>query len=280
VCVAGFFSGLVLLALGAALPARIQTGFLYTGIGLALLSVAAGLAPAGDARLRWIGMSPALGIVLGVMAGASPLILSGSWFGAEDKMGAPSAPASNPRGTSWVGAWFHSDSRSAASTPSGLRAPAPAPPAELPSADEESAGRALEPGLAQAADILEQRAKPLLAEQQRFLLAATKDRSAARGVKAQLESNARELADIQSSLARITSDNRNSGSDLNSVTGAASVIGRLSSSLRVFNESLQSDGPRGDEVRLRQLAYQTALANQFIDQRLAGARAEMRTASR
>jgi hypothetical protein len=224
-------------------------------------------------------MSPAIGIALGVIAGAVPAILTGSLFDSGVHRATMTSGAAKPQPL--TGAWFRAWVTPAAAGPGNeSRAPAAMQPPVTPEAASPSPSAVrLESVLSQTTDVLEQRARPILESQRNLLFAAMKSHTGSAdlaNIGSELQSNARELALIESSLHRIRADNPDLAKEVDAAGGDAQVLRALNDSIRVFNESLESDGgARAGIPRLRQLANQTSLANQWLEQRVATARAEI-----
>lgn len=248
--------GLALIALDGLLPERAQSTSLYTGLALTLICVAAGLA--GNAQVRWRGVSPAAGIVVGLVAGMLPLALRGSWSHAGSNMPQPIATTRAPAVASWQAPPDPRGNREAESSPTSKR---------------------LGPLLAEVAGLV-QKARPALDDQHRVLVAVAQDRTAAAdpdNVRGQLALSARELEDVESSLARIEYQNQDLRKDLNAVIGDMGPLTALNSSLHRMSDP--ADGNSGARGRVIQLATQTLVASQWIDgvdRRVAGARAVIR----
>jgi hypothetical protein len=160
-----------------------------------------------------------------------------------------------------------------------VRASNPLPPQD---ADQSaSPGSKREAVLAEVAGLLEQKARPALDDQRRYLVSLLQDRTATKDpdyIKSGLASNARALGEVESSLARIKSQNRDLSKELDAVIGDSRPLTALNSSLREVSDS-EGDAGANPVVRLRQLATENLVANQWIatvDRRLADARAVSR----
>jgi hypothetical protein len=266
-CIAGFLAGLLLIALDAVLPERAGRAVLYTGVALVLVSVAAILPPVeGGTRLRRWGMSPVIGVILGVIAGALPALLGDHSLFADAGRQIPATATASP----------------AARTRPPMQVAQPRDAAR--SSDSRMSSTRLESALAEAAEALRQRARPVLESQGRFLDTVLRDGTIVRdpeSVRSQLESNARDLAAVESALARIRSDNQDLDTRLDEILGDTTTLGALNSSLRELSGI--NIGAKTNRARMWQLANQTTVASQWADsadRRVADARSESRPVSR
>lgn len=261
VWVVGFVAGLALVALAGVLPERAQGTSLYTGLALALVCAGAGVAGlAANSPLRWQGVSPAVGIVVGLIAGVLPLTVRELWLHA-DLAAAPVISRAPGRALA--------------------RLPGPQTPQAQSNSESESSPstKRLKPLLLEIASLV-QKARPALDSQHRVLVAVAQERSAAIDADAlstRLAYSARDLEDVESSLGRIKSRNQDVGQELDAVIGDMTPLTALNYSLRRMSGS--ADANANARGRVIQLATQTLVTNQWIDgvdRRVAGAQAAIR----
>jgi len=222
---AGILAGLLLMSLAPVLPERVQNPGLFGGIALSLVCMAVALAhPAKDAHLEYRGMSPVIAMLVGLL----PLVGITSWHNSKVEQRAIPAP-----------------------TITLTRAPAPAPLPVQASAPIQEDRRAhasserarLEPILAELQRILGTKAQPALDSQ--YQLLTTVNRSSKNAFlrdpgefRSQLAAAARDLADVQSSLENIKSQNQDYYEELNEVIGDTAALAKLTSGLSALIESL------------------------------------------
>jgi hypothetical protein len=250
---AGIAAGLVLLLVSGLVPERLLIVCAGLGLALALLSAAVLASGAPDARLRWKGASPALAVVLGVIMGALPGLLSGTWRRGEDPPVARSVEArSGPTGGVHTTAMMPvGRQRNAAANP-GL-----APP---------SAGKPLAGDLSEISDLLDRKARPTLEGLHRLLisLADVPESTDSVSLRLQLESSVSNLAEVAASLERIQSENSDLSPELRQVIGGGRALSSLNSSLQQLSLS-QGDVSGYGAPRLRRLANATEAASRWVD---------------
>lgn len=263
----GFMAGLLLVAMAGLVPEHIQSATLYAGVSLALLSVGTEVALLStNTRLKWRGLSPVVGIAVGLIVGALPFIARGPWSHQHEAPAIPTAKAP-------------------------LRTPAPpvpsaqiTPPPQVAESPSPPGSKGMEPALAEVAGLLDQKARPALEQQRRYLISVLMDHTVTRdpdSVRSQLATQARELEEVASSLAAIKSQNRDLSKELEAVIGDTGPLTALANSLRGVSNSLPDDSSTGGNpvIKLRQLTAENMTASQWVgamDERLTGARAGSR----
>ena len=248
----GLAAGILLLALSGLLPERLQLAFAYCGIALALLSAAFLVSLMTHRSLQWKGVSPALGIVLGVLVGAMPGILSSAWHRTGDY------PVARP-------AAVRTAARRPANDVHTVVAMRVVPPDSVAVAAVLPA-KPLGAVLNELSYILDQKARPAL-DSLHGLLTSVADAPESTDVvslRSQLEPGVNDLAEVAASLERIEAENPNLTPELREAIGGGRALGTLNSGLHQL--SLAEGDARGyGASRLRRLANATESAVKWVD---------------
>jgi hypothetical protein len=246
----GIAVGLLLLALSGPLPERLQLLCASGGVALALLSAAVLVSLTAHPSLRWHGISPALGIVLGVTAGALPGLFGGTWL----RAGSHPLPRSvvvrtDPRpGTDM-------QPLTAAAGPPERLAVAAASTGKLPGAL-----------LSELSYLLDRKARPALDGLNRLLtsLADAPDAADPVTLRVQLEPSVNELSEVAASLEKIEAENTDLPPGLRQAIAGGRPLSALTSSLHQLTLA-QGDARGYGAPRLRRLASAADSASRWLD---------------
>jgi hypothetical protein len=254
----GIAAGFILLLVSGLLPESLLIVCAGSSIALALLSAAVLVSSASHARLRWKGASPALAIVLGVIIGALPGLLSGVWRRGEDH---PVARTAAVRMTTSLRREAHS------------AATMPVVPQENVAVPAAPAGKPPAAALSELCYILDRKARPALDSLDRLLtsLADAPESTDPISLRSQLEPSLSELAQVAASLERIQSDNPDLSPQLREAIGSGRALSSLNSGLHQLT-LYQGDARGYGASRLRRLANATEAASRWVesvDQQLA-----------
>lgn len=275
----GFVSGLLLMTSAGWLPAHLQNATLYSGLALALVSVGGHLVfHTSGASLRWKGVSPAVALVVGLMAGVLPLVLGGSRVTGRDRaVVAAAAP-----GSAREGVYQSPNAEQGALTRRGaLPGVGPALPVVSASSggapgaadpDAGASGSRLDVVRGELGELLARKARPVLESQSQILNSTLQGHITAAelaSLRPQLEANARTLQDVKAALDTMKSGNE----ELSARLGDAEVLTTLDVGIRKFSEAMarNPEAPGTALPFLRHIAQTTMAADQWIDQQLAPA---------
>lgn len=226
VWIAGILSGFLLIGLCAVVPERLQAVTVYIGVALTLINTTAVLlSSAGNAWLEWRGVFPVLAMIVGAVLIVAATVRS--HLENNKNTAIPLNPVSAPM----------SARREPETTPV-------APTSQDESPASQSAGKPLAPLLMEIQTILNLRVRPALSE-----LAQSLSREPQPDIlRSELKPTSDKLAEAQSSLERITSQNQDLSEQLATVMGDPRTLAELNGALRGFVESLGSTGTPAAEV--------------------------------
>lgn len=246
----GIAVGLLLLALSGPLPERLQLLCASCGIALALLSAAVLVSLTAHPSLRWHGISPALGIVLGVIAGALPGLFGGTWLRA----------GNHPLPRTVI---VRTDPR-----PGNNIQPltAAAGPPERLAVTAASTGKLPDALLSELSYLLDRKARPALDGLNRLLtsLADSPDAADPVNLKVQLEPSVNELSEVAASLGKIEAENTDLPPGLRQAIAGGRPLSALTSSLHQLTLA-QGDARGYGAPRLRRLASAADSASRWLD---------------
>src|SRR5215472_16988680 len=247
-------AGMVAVLASGLLPERLLIGCAASGAALALLGAAVLLSSASHSELRWKGASPAFAIVLGVIVGALPGLLSGTWRRADDQ------PVARPRPVTRMSAGARWEAPPPPVTvspavPAG-NAPVMAPP---PSG---SAGAAV----SELSYILDHQARPALDSLSRLLssVADAPEATDPATLRAQLEPSMNELAQAAAALEKIQSETEDLSPQLREAIGGGRALSSMNASLHQLSAS-HGDARSYGALRLRRLADAADAAGKWVD---------------
>jgi hypothetical protein len=245
-------AGLVVALASGLLPGRLLMVCAASGSALALLGAAVLLSSASHAGLRWKGASPALAIVLGVIVGALPGLLSGAWRRGDDH------PVARPRPVARMIAsarWQAQPPVLAPAVPEVTAAPAAAPP-------RRPAGAAV----SELSYILDHQARPALDSLSRLLtsLAGAPDSTDPATLRSQLEPNMDELAQAAAALEKVQAETPDLSPELREAIGEGRALSSLNASLHQLSVS-QGDARSYGATRLQRLASAADAAGKWVD---------------
>ncbi|HEY2274356.1 MAG TPA: hypothetical protein VGH61_02530 [Steroidobacteraceae bacterium] len=247
----GIAVGLLLLALSGPLPGRVQLLCASCGVALALLSASVLVSLTAHPSLRWHGISPALGIVLGVIAGALPGLFGGTWLRA----------GNHPLPRSVV---VRTDPRPRNDL-QPLTAAAVGPPERL-AVTAASTGKLPDAVLSELSYLLDRKARPALDGLNRLLtsVADAPDTADPVTLKVQLEPGVNELSEVAAALEKIEAENTDLPPGLRQAIAGGRPLSALTSSLRQL--TLAEGDARGyGAPRLRRLASAADSAGRWLD---------------